>query len=118
MMAPMMPQVVPTTSPTTACENGVDPCQKKLARNCSPRGDTKMTSQVQCRSAEVCRKLNLRSHLVFQKTLEYRGMFTKGVLIPVPTTCRSAALYSQIGRGHEPLAEKTLTIGLTGGSVP
>ncbi len=38
VMAPMMPQVVPTTSPTAACENGVDPCQKKLARNCSPRG--------------------------------------------------------------------------------
>src|SRR6266571_2793876 len=38
VMAPMMPQVVPTTSHVAACENGVDACHKKLARNCSPRG--------------------------------------------------------------------------------
>src|SRR5712692_817558 len=38
VMAPMMPQVVPTTSHVAACENGVDPCQKRLARNCSPAG--------------------------------------------------------------------------------
>src|SRR5438874_12709679 len=78
-----------------------------------------MTSQVQRRSAEVCRKLNLRSHLVFQKTLEYQGVFTKGVLIPVPVPPirRSTALYSQVGCGHEPLAEKAFTIGLTRGRV-
>ena len=34
-MAPMMPQVVPTTSQVAACENFVDPCHKRLARNCS-----------------------------------------------------------------------------------
>ena len=42
-----------------------------------------------------------------------------GVLIPVtvPTTRRSAALHRQTGRGHEPLAEKTFTIGLTRSSL-
>ena len=37
-MAPMMPQVVPTISTVADCGNGVDPCHKRLARNCSPSG--------------------------------------------------------------------------------
>ena len=39
----------------------------------------------------------------------------EGVLIPVPgpTTRRSPALDSQIGGGHEPLAQQPLPIGLT-----
>src|SRR6266699_7286987 len=38
VMAPMMPQVVPTTSTVAVCGNGDDPCHKRLPRNCSPRG--------------------------------------------------------------------------------
>src|SRR5690348_12592760 len=38
VMAPMMPQVVPTTSQIAACGNGDDPCHKRLARNCWPSG--------------------------------------------------------------------------------
>jgi hypothetical protein len=47
-------------------------------------------------------------------TITYR----EAVLIPIPTTRRPTALHRQIGCGHEPHAEQTLTIGLTGGSVP
>src|SRR6266852_1122033 len=39
-------------------------------------------------------------------------------LLPVTPTRRSTALHSQIGCSHEPHAEKTFTIRLTGSSVP
>ena len=47
--------------------------------------------------------------MFFRLYIDQRG----GVLLPVSTTPRSAALYSQVRRGHEPHAGNALTIGLT-----